>query len=556
MPSFSDDLQKVANNDPSFKNFEPSWLMTDDRTLSLATALVNNNTLLQIDLWNTQLSDANIKELAKALEAHKKLSSLNLGKNQISELGALYVGELIEKNNVLIALTLSRNALGGEGVLAIAKGLRVNSQLSSLKLDSATIDDHGARALFKELEVNTALIFLDLSNNKISDHSVPYIIRMLGKNSTLSSLYIKRNSISDKNLIEIDSLLSRNQKIYNIAQNAIDAITRLPEHIPNWEQGGAFDKFNEVLKLKEQAQFEIETLFPESRLVSRIEEVWAGKQIAILLANPLITQVSAIIELFDSLNSKQAQYPKNQQWLESMILQYFTNIQPESEYTYKKLLSYILQTSISADVQRLMDLCVFHHFNPQVKYILKPEPIQLVRSLIGNREALKTLQKEIPAIDKLVLNIITRFYAEEHSSKEVEINTQVIGMLLELPQENVATNVKLNAALLRSLNLFFCTAPNTAGSFYKLWNHLSPDNALSPENSATEAVAKKLLIKKYNGIVFQIGPNQYQNRFFIQHDVRHVKKQDTELVQEQNAGLALEQNAALEQEKEEEHTLQ
>ncbi|MFJ1267692.1 hypothetical protein ACD661_03855 [Legionella lytica] len=528
MPSFSIDLQKIANNDPSFKNLEPDWTITDDRVLSLAAALVNNSSLLSIDLWGTQFSDEHLNELTKALETHKKLSSLNLGKNQITELGASYIGELIEKNNVLIALILTRNALGGEGAKAIAQGLRANYGLSSLKLDHTAIDDHGAQALFTVLTVNTSLNFLDLSNNEITDLSVPYIIRMFGQNSTLSSLNLKQNSISHENLKEIDTLLGRNEQIYNIAQTAIDAIRKLPSEMPNWEQKGAFDNFNAVLKLKEQAQLEIETLFPGSRLVARIEEVWAGKQITILLTNPQITPESGAIELFDSLNSQQKQYPQYQQWLESMIFHYFSSIQPNSEYTYKKLLSYILQIPMSTDIQRLMDLCVFHQFNPEV--ILKPEPIQLVRSLIDNREALKTLQKEIPAIDKLVLNIITRFYAEEQSSKEIEINTQIIGVLLELPQ-NVATNLELNAALLRSLNLFFCATPNKAASFYKLWNHLSAGNELSPENLATEEVAKKSLIKKYYGIVLQISPNHYQNRFFIQQNVR-PKKQDTGPVQE------------------------
>lgn len=552
MPSFSIDLQRIANNDPSFKNLEPAWSITDDRVISLATALVNNSSLLSIDLWHTQISDENLRELTKALAAHKRLSSLNLGKNALTELGASYIGELLEKNDVLIALNLKRNVLGAEGSKAIAKGLKVNSQLSSLLMDNTEIDDYGALALFEALEVNTSLTFLDLSNNKISDLSVPSIIDMFGKNSTLCSLYLGKNSISHENLIEIQSLLERNQKIYNIAQETLDAIKRLPVEIPNWEKDGAFDKFNEVLKLKEQAQIEIQTMYPGSRQVFRIEEIWAEKQITILLANPQITQESAIIELFNSLNPKQAQNPKNQQWLESMILQYFTNIQPDSEYTYKKLLSYILHTSINADVQRIMDLCVFHHFNHEVTSILKPEPIQLVRSLINNREALRTLQKEIPAVDKLVLNIITRFYAEEQSSKEVEINTQIIGMLLELPQKRGAANIELNAALLRSLNLFFCAAANTAGSFYKLWNHLSADNALSPENLATEEVAKKLLIKKYDELILQTSPLHKQTRFFIQQNARHVKKQHVELAQkyveqipEQNAERVQEQHVEL-----------
>ncbi|MDR3501756.1 MAG: hypothetical protein P4L79_04160 [Legionella sp.] len=548
MTDFSIELQKIAHNDPSFKQLEPSERISDAGVQSLAAALVNNSSLLGIDLWDQNISDVNLGDLTKALEPHKKLVSLNLGKNHITELGASYIGELIEKNDVLVTLTLKINPLGGEGAKAIAKGLRVNSQLSSLHLESVAIDDHGARALFEALEVNTSLTFLGLSNNEISDNCVPYIIRMLGQNSTLNSLYLKKNSISHENLIEIEGLLSRNQKIYNIAQKTIDAIRRLPTDMPNWEQEGAFDAFNEVLKLKEQAQSEIEALFPESKLISRIEEGWAGKQIAIMLANPIHMQVSAIIELFDSLNQKQKQYPKNQQWLESIILQYFSTIQPNSEYTYKKLLPYTLQTSISADMQRLMDLCVFHHFNPEVKYILKPEPIQLVRSLTNNREALKTLQKETPGIDKLVLNIVARFYAEAQSSKEVEINTQVTGMLLELPQENPETNTELNAALLRSLNLFFCAAPDVADSFYTLWHHLSPENTLPSKNLATEAVAKKLLIKKYNEIVLQTSPNHYQNRFFIQQDARPVKKLDAKLVQEQPAELVQEQPTELVQE--------
>ncbi|USQ12803.1 hypothetical protein J2N86_08790 [Legionella lytica] len=548
MTDFSSDLQKIANNDPNFKNLEPSWLITDDRIQSLAAALINNTTLIGIDLYDHYIGDLNLGYLTKAIEAHKKLSSLNLDKNQITELGADYIGELIEKNDVLINLTLNNNAIGSRGAQAIARGLEVNSQLRSLHLKNTAIGDPGAQALFEALEVNTSLIFLDLSNNEINDLGASYIIQMLGHNSTISSLYLKGNPISNKNLVEIESLLSRNQKIYNIAQKAIDTIRRLPSSIPNWEEEGAFDNFNEVLKQKEQAQLEIETLFPGANLISRIEEVWAEKQIAIMLANPLYIQKSSIIGLFDSLNPKQKQSPKNQQWLESTILHYFSSIQPDSEYTHKKLLSYILQTSISADVERLMDLCLFHHFTPKVTRVMKPEPIQLVRLLINNREALKTLQKEMPGINKLVLNIITRFYKEEQSSKEIELNTQVIGLLLECPQENKETNITLNAALLRSLNIFFCADPNIANSFYSLWRHLSSENTLPIQNSATEEVAKKLLIKKYNALVLESIPNHYQNRFFIQQDVKQVKQQPAELVQEQHIELVQEQHIELVQE--------
>ncbi|WP_133135310.1 hypothetical protein [Legionella rowbothamii] len=541
MTSFSSDLQKIANNDPSFKHFEPDWLINDDRAQSLASALVNNSSLLQIDLWDHQIGDENLGILAKALEDHEKLSSLNLGSNQITAVGAAYVGELIEKNEALISLTLKKNDLSGEGAKAIAKGLVVNSQLSSLNIERAEIDDHGALALFAALEVNTSLTFLDLSNNKISDACVPSIIMMLGQNSTLSSLYLKRNFISQKNLTEIEHLLNRNQKIYNLAQEAIDLIKRLPENIPDSEQKGTFDNFNNVLKQKEQIQLEIETLFPESALIYRIEEVWAQKQISIMVTNPQINMQASAIELFDLLNKKQKQLPKNQQWLESIILHYFSSIEPNSEYTHKKLLHYLLQTSINADMQTFMDLCIFHHFNPEVTHILKPNLVQLVTLLLSNREAIKTLRQEIRNINRLILNIADRFYAEEQSNKEFEINMQVIGMLLELPQESPQVTIQVNRALLRSLNLFFCAAPNAADSFYSLWHQLSPENTLSSRNLATEAIAKKLLIKKYNNLVLQPSPNTYQNRFFIQQDVKSMKKLDAEPVQEQNHELEQEQ---------------
>lgn len=64
---------------------------------------------------------------------------------------------------------------------------------------------------------------------------------------------------------------------------------------------------------------------------------------------------------------------------------------------------------------------------------------------------------------------------------------------------------------------------------------------MSSRNLATEAIAKKLLIKKYNNLVLQPSPNTYQNRFFIQQDVKSMKKLDAEPVQEQNHELEQEQ---------------
>lgn len=125
-------------------------------------------------------------------------------------------------------------------------------------------------------------------------------------------------------------------------------------------------------------------------------------------------------------------------------------------------------------MQTFMDLCIFHHFNPEVTHILKPNLVQLVTLLLSNREAIKTLRQEIRNINRLILNIADRFYAEEQSNKEFEINMQVIGMLLELPQESPQVTIQVNRALLRSLNLFSAPhlMPPIAFTAYGINSHL------------------------------------------------------------------------------------
>ena len=148
--------------------------------------LENTCTIKELDLGDTNLSDAGIMEISRMLENNQTLVSLNLnGNTDISVKGWERLGEALKKNTSLKTLSLDFTKLGDEGLEFLVKGLSVNTGLRALELESAGLSEKGGQLLLDLLKSNTSILELTATTgNNISDSTLAEIRKYLKLNNT------------------------------------------------------------------------------------------------------------------------------------------------------------------------------------------------------------------------------------------------------------------------------------------------------------------------------------------------------------------------------------
>ena len=157
----------------------------------LADALLHNDTLEELSLWNNNLYDIGVQSLAKMLAINKNvLKKLDLSKNGITDAGVEHLALMLKTNRILTHLSLCRNE----------------------------ISDHGIRSLVSTIQnrYNTVQV-LSLSDNKlITDSCVDPLIDMIEHNRALTKLWINdcQLSQSGKTKLRNATTSKKNLRVY------------------------------------------------------------------------------------------------------------------------------------------------------------------------------------------------------------------------------------------------------------------------------------------------------------------------------------------------------
>lgn len=165
----------------------------------------------EIDLDGKQIPDHHMELISKKTITEKRCSKLRLQKNKITGKGATTLANALYNNTTLIELYLSKNIISDSGVHALAQALSVNnSTLRILDLYSNHITDEGVDYLIEMLKINRTLIRLGLGSNQITDQGLRSLVHVLiHSNHSLQWLSLARNlSITDKSLPIIDELFT------------------------------------------------------------------------------------------------------------------------------------------------------------------------------------------------------------------------------------------------------------------------------------------------------------------------------------------------------------
>ena len=191
---------------------------------ALAQALHHNSTLEMLHLSNKNISDVGATDLAQALHHNSTLNELHLSNTNISDAGATALAQALHHNSTLKRLYLSNNNISNVGATALAQALHHNSTLEMLHLSSKNISDVGATDLAQALHHNSTLNELYLSNNNISDVGATDLAQALHHNSTLNELHLSNNNISDVGATDLAQALHHNSTLKDLWLHGNDGI--------------------------------------------------------------------------------------------------------------------------------------------------------------------------------------------------------------------------------------------------------------------------------------------------------------------------------------------
>ena len=110
--------------------------LTNDCIQYLCTLLTNNKTIQELVIWDHSISDRGVTNICQALEHNSTLTSLDLYDNPlITSTSGQALSHLLLNNSSLVELNLSWTSLSTESILLILQSLMDNKKIRRLRLD-------------------------------------------------------------------------------------------------------------------------------------------------------------------------------------------------------------------------------------------------------------------------------------------------------------------------------------------------------------------------------------------------------------------------------------
>ena len=203
-------------------------------SLSLDNLLTNDPTIEHFRIHHTCIiSDEVVKKLLNALRTNTQLKILKLEYCYQSLNAINIIINALQNDNTIEQLLLIGTKLTNFEVIALANVLKVNTTLKIVDISSNHINHVGSIAIANALKINTTLIKLNMNFNSICDYIPRYrtnynngaiieFINMLKINRSLQTFHIFGCYINNGDVIEIIKTLFYNTSLLDFGTSFVD----------------------------------------------------------------------------------------------------------------------------------------------------------------------------------------------------------------------------------------------------------------------------------------------------------------------------------------------
>ena len=188
-------------------------VMTNDGIMIISDFLKKNNTVQELIMSNSMISDSQISEVVQINTTLRKVSISNC---DISDDGVVVISESVKKNDNLKELDISHNEINIKGANKIAEVFEVNVSLKKLDISNCNIPTVGIESISNSLQKNCTLEELDMSYNKINIKRVTKITEVVRVNKTLKKLNISYCDIPVVGIVDISNCLKENKSLQKL----------------------------------------------------------------------------------------------------------------------------------------------------------------------------------------------------------------------------------------------------------------------------------------------------------------------------------------------------
>lgn len=197
--------------------------INDELMVLILRGLEQNNSITHLDLSHNRIRDTGAMKIANWLcSSHVILTHLILSHNVIGQQGATEIAKSLVNNNSLLCLDLKLNMIGDLGGETLLRSLKQNQSLQTLNISSNDLGTNSAKMVQNLVNENQILNFIDLSCNrllkkepaseKVDEADLKSIIDL---NGHIDKIDLRNTMISKQIIDKIDTILIKRRIMKN-----------------------------------------------------------------------------------------------------------------------------------------------------------------------------------------------------------------------------------------------------------------------------------------------------------------------------------------------------
>ncbi|XP_063413201.1 leucine-rich repeat-containing protein 74B-like isoform X1 [Mytilus trossulus] len=188
-------------------------LMNEMDVRPIATTLVNNSKITELDLSENDLGSKGMHHIAEALRENVFITHVKLSRVGMDPTGVKYLQECLKCNKTLTHLDLSTNHLNANSAVYIAKLIQENDFIVELVLKENDLDDEAGCKMAKSISSNLTLRHLDLSWNHLRGRGASEVVKAICENVELIDVNLSWNGLGEEGSIAFGKYFMKNHTL-------------------------------------------------------------------------------------------------------------------------------------------------------------------------------------------------------------------------------------------------------------------------------------------------------------------------------------------------------